>query len=326
MRFFRALRTTGVQIPIAVGLAIIIGVLVNKTVEHVPPAASRLAGLPGNIWIRALKSVVVPLILVSMISSMQSLKKIPGGGGKIISYAMWYFVLTTILALGVAVLFSVTLLGRKSLFLLSLVSLNFIFSLLLYTANMKPVDLEELSRKFPDLAKKPDSDEKEITLLDRTLSLIMGIIPDNLISVMANNDLIAVITMGTVIGFLAKDTPENPSVIMKFVNEVTEIVTHVVNFLIKISPIGIFSLIIPHLLMTAVEKLLEFVGWYFITFFAAIGFMLFIVYPLLYFVIARKNPYHFFKHFMPTALTALGTGSSAACMPSKSCFGVSCVA
>jgi Na+/H+-dicarboxylate symporter len=181
---------------------------------------------------------------------------------------------------------------------------------------MKPVDLEDLKKKFPDLNKEK-IEAKEMTLLERTIGLISGIIPDNVVGVMANSDLIAVITLGAVVGVLAQDTPEKPSVIIKFVNEVTAIVTVVVNFLIKISPFGIFSLIIPHLMLTAVEQLVQFVGWYFITFFSAMGFHLFVVYPAIYFAITRENPWHFFKHFTPTILTALGTGSSAACMPGR---------
>jgi Na+/H+-dicarboxylate symporter len=113
LAFPKALRSTGVQIPIAVLFAIVIGVIVNRTVERVPPEVSRLSGLLGSLWIRALKSIVVPLILVSMISSFQSLKKIPGGGGKIVSYALWYYILTKILALVMSVGFCVLLLGRE---------------------------------------------------------------------------------------------------------------------------------------------------------------------------------------------------------------------
>ncbi len=104
------------QIPIAVVCAVVTGIIIEKTCPNVPREASTIAGLPGALWIRALKACVVPLILVSMISSMQSLKKIPGGGGKIVSYSIWYYVLTTLLGLAISVMFSVFLLGRTLIY------------------------------------------------------------------------------------------------------------------------------------------------------------------------------------------------------------------
>lgn len=73
---------TGNQIPLSVVLAIIIGVVINSS-THVSPDIVSIVELPGLLWIRALKSIVIALIFTSMILSMQSLKKIPGGGSRI---------------------------------------------------------------------------------------------------------------------------------------------------------------------------------------------------------------------------------------------------
>lgn len=51
------------------------------------------------------------------------------------------------------------------------------------------------------------------------------------------------------------------------------------------------------------------------TFFTAFGFHLFIVYPLLFYIFVKRNPYAYMKHFIPAKLTAIGTSSSAATMP-----------
>lgn len=82
------LSEVGNQIPVAVMGAIILGILLNTFLiekyekDHFKPMIS-VIGLPGDLWIRALKSIVIPLILTSMIMSMQALQQIPGGGGKI---------------------------------------------------------------------------------------------------------------------------------------------------------------------------------------------------------------------------------------------------
>ena len=110
----RLLRDGTIQIVLSVALALTIGVVINKCVSEVPELAVKLVGLPGNVWLRALQAIVIPLILVSMISSMQSLKKIPGDGQKIAKVAIIYYLLTTILALILSIVFVQAILVRTS--------------------------------------------------------------------------------------------------------------------------------------------------------------------------------------------------------------------
>jgi len=58
-RWFRPFFEPGsaVQIICAAILAIIIGMVVNVTVDEVPPAAIAILGIPGRLWLRALQAV-----------------------------------------------------------------------------------------------------------------------------------------------------------------------------------------------------------------------------------------------------------------------------
>jgi hypothetical protein len=58
-RWFRPFFEPGsaVQIICAAALAIIIGMVVNVTVDEVPPAAIAILGIPGRLWLRALQAV-----------------------------------------------------------------------------------------------------------------------------------------------------------------------------------------------------------------------------------------------------------------------------
>ncbi len=109
------IRDGTIQIVISVVLALTIGITINKCAPSVPVLAVKLVKLPGDLWLRALQSIVIPLILVSMISSMQSLKKIPGDGQKIAKVAIIYYLLTTLLALVLAIVFIQLILVRKPL-------------------------------------------------------------------------------------------------------------------------------------------------------------------------------------------------------------------
>ena len=123
---------------------------------------------------------------------MQRLKKIPSGGSKIAKYALWYYFITTIIALAVSV----------------------VFSLLIIVPFAQPIDKDELIAKFPgfELQTKVEA----IGILERSLKIILGVIPENIIKIMADNDLIAVITTGTVIGAIIEDSEEKPSTVIKY--------------------------------------------------------------------------------------------------------------
>lgn len=113
-----------------------------------------------------------------------------------------------------------------------------VFVVLIMIPNLKYMDWSQ----YGPIQKIP---EATITITEKTTSLILGIIPENIISSMANNDLVAVITAGVVIGCLLKNTKDKPSVFSEFVLEIQNVVSVIVHFLIRISPIGIFFLILP---------------------------------------------------------------------------------
>jgi hypothetical protein len=70
---------SAVQIVIAAALAIGIGMAVNTTVDDIPAAATTIIAIPGNLWLRSLKAVVLPLIVTAMILAVQRLRTMTGG-------------------------------------------------------------------------------------------------------------------------------------------------------------------------------------------------------------------------------------------------------
>jgi Na+/H+-dicarboxylate symporter len=112
MGLLRVLSHPNIQIPISIVLSLTIGIILNKTTS-LSPEIILLSSLPGSLWIRALKSIVIPLILVSMISSMQRLRTVKGGG-RLTTIALFYFFGTTLLAVIEGILFSMLILFRTT--------------------------------------------------------------------------------------------------------------------------------------------------------------------------------------------------------------------
>ena len=74
-RVWRVTKTPGsaIQIVIAAALAIAIGMAVTTTVDDIPEAAGVLVGIPGTLWLRALKAVgKSPVVFPRLRSTLSS--------------------------------------------------------------------------------------------------------------------------------------------------------------------------------------------------------------------------------------------------------------
>jgi Na+/H+-dicarboxylate symporter len=94
------------------------------------------------------------------------------------------------------------------------------------------------------------------TIINRITKLIAEIVPENILSSMMNNELVAVITVSAVIGYMISEESQ----LYKLSLEIEKIVSRIIEALIKLSPIGIFFLILPPLLETPIEKFASFIG------------------------------------------------------------------
>lgn len=146
---------------------------------------------------------------------------------------------------------------------------------------------------------------------DIVVSVFQSFIPSNIVSALANDELLSVLVASIVVGLMLK--PD--SSILKAVREIEKIVMKIIAFLIMIAPIGVFFLILSNLLTLDIETIGVNLG---ILIGGSVGSMaihLFIVYPTLFFAFTRSNPYAYWLKNSPAWITAWGTASSAATLP-----------
>ncbi|KXJ87284.1 amino acid transporter [Microdochium bolleyi] len=275
------------QIIIAAVLAIAIGMAVTSTVDKVPKAAIDMVGVWGDLWLRALKAVVLPLIITSMIIAMQRLKEVTGRGNTLGLWTVGWYVMTTILA----VVISTILTG------------------LIWARQFQPVRMEDQQATEAQLEEIESKEKRTIT--ESIVELLRSFITDNFVKAMANMELLAVLVVAVLIGALLKPG----SSILRAVHEIEEIVTKVITFLIYLAPIGVFFLILPNLFKLNIAEMGENLGYLIAGTLTNMFIHLFIALPILYFAFVRKNPYTHWLKCSPAWITAWGTASSAATMP-----------
>jgi len=275
------------QIIVAAVLAVAIGVAVSYSVDNIPKAATVLVGIPGRLWLRALRAVVLPLIVTAMILAVQRLKAMTGSGQKLAKWTIGYYVATTLLAIVISTILTDLVWGR----LMQEVG----------SASLA-VDADD-----EDLYKEREG----VEIYDVVQQMFDSFIPSNVVHALANDSLLAVLITAVVVGYLL----DTGSAIVRVLEEIEVLITKVITFLIKLAPIGVFFLILPNLFLLDLKDIGVNLGILIGGGVANMGIHLFIVLPILFFAVTRQNPYSYWAKCSPAWLTAWGSASSAATLP-----------
>ncbi len=259
-------------------IALVLGTLLGALV---PQSAKYVAWL-GDIFMRALKMIIVPLILTSIISgvaNMQSSKNL----GRLTLFTFTYYILSSLVAI-VTGLFFVNL--------------------------IKPgvgADLG-LTQKVPELATQKQS----------FTDLIVNIVPSNIFQAFSTNNMLQIILFSILFGYFITqlENEHYRKLLTDFFNASFEVTMKLTQFIILFAPIGIFgiltNIISKHHNLLALFKSL---GIYMLTVFLALSFHAFITLPSVLKFIARVNPLKHFKAMSDALLMAFSTASSGATLP-----------
>lgn len=265
------------QILIAFILAILFGLFLNEYVNYVRWL--------GDLFLRALKMIIVPLVLTSMIAGVSNLGE-SKALGRIGLKAIIFFLSTGLVAI-ITGLFFVNLIKP---------GLNADLGL--------RMDIPELSVAKYGI--------KEI---------ILRIIPTNVFEAFANADMIAIIFFAILFGlFTLKVEEKYRNTLNNFFNSAFEVMMKMTSYIIQFAPIGIFGIVAGVVADQSADKskllaMFGHLGVYMITVFLSLGFHFFITLPLILKLIGRINPINHFKAMSLPILTAFSTSSSSATLP-----------
>lgn len=267
-RLWKSFLTPGsaLQIIVAAILGVAIGIAVSATVSDVPEAAPVILEIPGDLWLRALKATVLPLIVTAIISAMQNLKAMTGGdGAKLARWTIGYYVCSTIVAI--------------------------VQSMILVVHVWKPlmVEVSGAALEVEDESTQEDIDEgSQNQAHDIVVSVAQSFIPSNIVSAIANDELLSVLVTSVVVGLLIKGPDSS---LLRAVKEVERIVGIVIAWLIKLAPIGVFFLILANLMTLNIEEIGINVGVLIGGAVCCMAIHIFVIIPIVFFAFTRQNPY-----------------------------------
>ncbi|KAF1943295.1 Sodium:dicarboxylate symporter [Clathrospora elynae] len=266
------------QIIIAALLAIVIGLAVTTQVDEVLEAAIAILATPGNMWLHALRAVVLPMIVTAMIMAIQRLRNMTQGGCKAGQLARWtigYYVITTV----IAVAHSCLLVG------------------LVWSRLMNVVSGDALEVSADD--QETIDERQKVAIHDVVVDMFYSLVPQNVFNALAIDALLSV----------------PGGALMRAVGEVEAVVLTIITVLIQLAPIGVFFLIMPNLFRLHIAEIGMSLGILIGGTLVGMIIHLFIIIPIIFFAITRKIPYAFWLGMSPAWITAWGTASSAATLP-----------
>ncbi len=260
------------QVLIALILAVIFGVFFKEYIKYV--------SWMGTIFMNALKMIIIPLVLSSIISGITNIKK-GSNIGRLGVKTIFYYIITSFLAIITGLFFINVIHPGISL---HLVAQNF-------------------TNKGADFS----------TLTDT----LLNIIPDNIFVAFTKNKMLSVIFIALLFGFFITKINDKPRIFLTdLFNSVFEVIMKITMFIIKFTPLGIFGLVAK--VVSEQDNLLDLaenMGLYMLTIILALSVHFFITLPLIIKFVGKVNP---LKHLqaMTTALfTAFSTSSSGATLP-----------
>ena len=293
----------------------------------------------GDIFIRLLKFIAVPLVLFSIIAGVSGLKDV-SKLGKLGGKTLLTYLLTTMTAVGVGLL--IGNLGAPGKFVDDGQRLKNRLQYELwanendvlikdgqsYLTDSAHADLVQELRDKGDFNVNTDKIADKLETAEQSkdegpLKFLVDMVPENIILSISNNKLmLQVIFFAIFFGItLVMIPPDKSKPVIDFVNGANEVFLRMVDVVMKVAPFFVFALlagVIAKMANTVQEVLDIFIGLgtYSIGVVAGLFFMIFIFYPLLVTLIVKRISYkQFFKNISPAQFLAFSTSSSAATLP-----------
>ena len=249
----------------------------------------------GKLFMNALKMVIVPLIVASIIAGVMHLGA-EKGVGRVGFKTFLYYAFSGAAAVIVGLL---------------MVNLIQPGDIAAETAATMLGTAAETSLEQGLMAKVEGKSSSDL------FEIFLRMFPSNIVDAAANNgQLLGVITFSILFGaFIGKLPEAQRETQQKFWTSAQEVMLKLTEFIIRFAPIGVFGLVVPVIFETNLGDLFGTLAWFFITVILALIIHFAINLSLVLKFVAKVNPITHYKEMAPVLLTAFSTASSSATLP-----------
>jgi len=286
------------QILIALGLAVIVGLLTGKAgvplsvvSETVHQGFYEVYDFIGTLFLNALKMLIVPLIVSSIITGVAS----TGGGrdfGRLGGKTLLYYMATSL----IAILIGLTLINLTHPGIINGQAGHHVLGL-------EPLPQDTLQ----NIEGKGMKDVAQI---------FIRMVPSNVFAAATDNgQMLGLIFFALLFGYFMMLIPgKGRELLTTLWQAVFDIMLKITELIMRFAPLGVFALLARTVSTTGFDAFRPLLVFFF-TVLAALALHFFGVLPLILLLIARVNPLRHYAAMAPALLTAFSTASSAATLP-----------
>lgn len=243
----------------------------------------------GDIFIRLLNMIAVPLVLASLIAgaaSLTDIRHIAKIGGKTVGF----YALTAVLA----------------------ISIGLILANVIGPGKQMPADSKErLLQTYQDDAAAKIEQNISLNIVD----FLVNMVPKNPFKAIAEGDFLQIVFFSILLGvFLSQVHSHRAKAVISFFDGISGAMILLVEKVMLIAPYAVFTLIAA----TVAEfglSILQTLLLYSVTVILGLALLTFVQYPALLRIFTRVNVVKFFRVQRPVIAVAFSTSSSAATLP-----------
>lgn len=259
----------------SLGVKIIIAILLGLAIGFISPEAAEFLSPLGDIFLRLLKMLIVPLVFFSITSGickMGDVKQLRTVG---LRYVLW-IVVSAIIATAIGVAAALIVQPGRG------------------TTEFLAEAAESSTYSFVDN--------------------IINWFPTNIVESMYNADLLQIIVFTLFLGVALLALNERVSGLIRLIDQASETMLKITEYVMEFSPFGILSLIATMVSTLSAAMMKEVISFILLDNLCAIVILV-VFYPLVTALLAKISPIRFVRKIFPALLVAISTSSSAATLP-----------
>lgn len=241
------------------------------------PAAAPKISFIGTIFINLLQMMLVPLVFFTLVSGFcksDNIAQVKQISGRIVIY----YLATTAFAAVTGLIMALILQPGKGI-----------------------MDLVDASAKV---------ETRAYSFWDTLISWF----PSNIISSMANGEMIPVIFFSVFLGIALLTIRDKVPTLIRFFEEGSNVCLKMIDYIMEISPFGIAALM-ANMITTLSGAMVKGVIVFLMTNYLSVLIMFVVIYPLILKFIGKLSPIDFYGNIAPAMMVAATTTSSAATLP-----------
>lgn len=237
----------------------------------------------GNLFINLLLTIIVPLIFLTITTSIGNMKE-PKRLGKILRSIILVFIITSLISVFIGILSTrINLVNSKD--------------------STKIKEILDYSIK---------ENKEELNILDRTVNAIST---DDFVKLISKDNIIALIIFSILIGLSINLSKEKGKKALEVLNSFNEVLQKLINIIMYYAPIGLCCYFASFVGEFGTSIALGYLKT-FIIYTISCLVVYFIIYSLYAYIAGGKIGFiNYWKNIIPSTLAALATCSSAACIP-----------